>query len=320
MNHFKLLKLDRKYFMRFGVIIGASLMLLQLYRSINALEFDVTRLAYPSFLLLALVFLGYSIFNQMIAWKLLMNSIGLELPIKIVLQDYMLSFLPRYIPGTVWGYFSRAEWLFQEFQIAYQNTNTGSMLEVVVSLTTNLLMVMIFLLAKVDMIHQVILFICILMLPIVIGFLLRSLGRFCILNNVFSKGVNIELLKQLNITLWYKSVALITLSWFIYGAASMMIAYGLGISQNSFSLQGWLSYSTIFSLAWLAGFLVVFIPSGLGLREVVLANLLVSTFGFSINQASILSLLIRLTTTLAEIIWISVGMCMRSMNKSGTKL
>ncbi len=74
--------------------------------------------------------------QQIGAWVLLMRSLNIELPIHKARYIYSLSFLARYIPGSIWGYLSRSEWLLHDYQVSYTSSNYGSILEVALAVST----------------------------------------------------------------------------------------------------------------------------------------------------------------------------------------
>ena len=87
-----------------------------------------------------------------------------------------------------------------------------------------------------------------------------------------------------------------------------LVAQGFGL-QNIGNL---VDFTFLFGFAWLAGFLVVFVPSGLGIREVVLSNLLTSILGIPAVQASALSVTSRFVISLAELAWILVALLFKN--------
>ena len=60
----------------------------------------------------------------------------------------------------------------------------------------------------------------------------------------------------------------------------------------------------IFARSWLSGFLAILIPNGLGVREIVLIDLLVSGNIVSKNLSTIISTLSRLILLFAEFGWL----------------
>ena len=87
-----------------------------------------------------------------------------------------------------------------------------------------------------------------------------------------------------------------TVSWVLYGAAFQMLAIGLFGASSGMTP----SYIAVFTLSYLFGYLALFAPGGLGVRETVLAGLLVAA-GLEVNpNATILVLFSRLWMTLLE--------------------
>ena len=70
---------------------------------------------------------GYGIL--MAAWGAIMASQGVVLRPAAIVQGYLLSFLPRYIPGSVWGYLSRNEWLARYHGVGYGVATLTSFME-----------------------------------------------------------------------------------------------------------------------------------------------------------------------------------------------
>jgi len=66
----------------------------------------------------------------------------------------------------------------------------------------------------------------------------------------------------------------------------------------------WLEASSIFALAWCAGFVVVFVPAGIGIRESALTLLLTNIM--PIGDALSLALLSRVVWIVAEGFWILI--------------
>ena len=50
---------------------------------------------------------------QIAAWQVIMAGMGIYVGRWHLAQGYMLPFLARYIPGSVWGYLGRSQWMNQ---------------------------------------------------------------------------------------------------------------------------------------------------------------------------------------------------------------
>jgi len=91
--------------------------------------------------------------------------------------------------------------------------------------------------------------------------------------------------------------------WFLFGLPFRQLAIAIFPQIMSFS---WLEASAIFALAWCAGFVVVFIPAGIGVREGALALLLANIM--PVGAALSLALLARASWIVAEGFWILITM------------
>ncbi len=87
--------------------------------------------------------------------------------------------------------------------------------------------------------------------------------------------------------------------WLITGVAFRTMA--IGVTPDAANIS-WLQGVSIFSLAWCAGFVVVFAPAGLGVRESALSGLLLSYM--PLGDALSVALIARLWWTVAEGVWI----------------
>src|SRR3972149_6374809 len=113
-----------------GLALGGLLFVYQILNVLPAVMENKLHVSSPAFIGLALAIGVAAIGIQTIAWARLMRAFGIYLSWSQVLQGYTLSFLPRYIPGSVWGYLSRNEWLLQNHNVRYGISNRVSLLEV----------------------------------------------------------------------------------------------------------------------------------------------------------------------------------------------
>ena len=74
-----------------------------------------------------------------------MSVVETKISTKSAVRGYVLSFIPKYIPGTIWGYLSRSEWLKVKFNIEYHNSNIGSIYEIVVIFFSSFVIISIYL-------------------------------------------------------------------------------------------------------------------------------------------------------------------------------
>jgi uncharacterized membrane protein YbhN (UPF0104 family) len=88
-------------------------------------------------------------------------------------------------------------------------------------------------------------------------------------------------------------------AWVLYGSAFALLASGLlgGVTAGDA-----FTYVAVFTLSYLAGFLALFAPGGLGVREVAMGALLVGTGLATGAEATLLVVASRLWLTLLEIV------------------
>jgi len=88
------------------------------------------------------------------------------------------------------------------------------------------------------------------------------------------------------------------LGWLFLGASCAATVRGMGYSAAT--LVDFVQFTGVAALACSAGFLVIFMPSGIGVREMVVVTLLSPRLGAS--QAVIAALLLRTVWTLADVV------------------
>jgi hypothetical protein len=85
--------------------------------------------------------------------------------------------------------------------------------------------------------------------------------------------------------------------WIGFGLQFFFLLKSVGISSNAFYCI------SIYPVSWVIGFIIVFLPSGIGIREGVMVILL-SNFLTS-PQAITISILSRIQMTLSELLFLS---------------
>ena len=128
----------RRVLFALGLALGLALLLWQVWRGYVAIQHYGFRVLCPACLVASLALSLLLQLVQMLAWIQVMRYLGYPLPFGRALAGYMLSFLPRYIPGSVWGYLGRSEWLARSYGISYAGSMTGSLLEALALVVTGL--------------------------------------------------------------------------------------------------------------------------------------------------------------------------------------
>jgi glycosyltransferase 2 family protein len=304
----------RKLLYWLGILLGGGIFIYQIWQGGQAVFSRTAQVSQPAYLGWAWVSILLANALQISAWRYLMRGLGVALSWREVLEGYSISLLPRYIPGSVWGYISRAEWLRQDHQVPYSLTNLGSVLEVLLILISVVLVVGIYLIT----VLQHALWWGVLLLLLAIPFLSWRLFYYLLASRLFRrllpKAAESQPLFRLSLPLWTAILGLHLLAWLFYGVSISLLTQVFGLPPQA----GLLGFTFIFAGSWLAGFLVLFVPSGLGVREQTLSTWLSTQLRFSAGQASAVSVLSRLGISLVELFWLAIGLSLRQLRRSGS--
>lgn len=299
----------RKLLYVIGIISGGAFLIYQLILAIKAIpgvEFSQNALlSIISSIILAFFGIGL----QIVGWFVLINSGNFTINLISVVKGYSVSFLPRYLPGTILGYISRSEWLLQKYSIPFTLSNSISIWEIISSLIANILIVLFYLINRFLPAARL-LVIALPLIPLLLHKILNLL--FFYLNKkrlrIFGKILKID---SIPIQQWYLCVLSFLFHWLLLGFSLLQILLALGVSDLNF-------LKVVFSgnLSWLSGFFVFFAPAGLGYREATLSYLLTDLFKISEGVGNIASSFFRLITILAELIWIITGILVGKRNNN----
>ena len=230
-------------------------------------------------------------------WRKLILRMGYFLNFKKAFKIFFYSSLGKYVPGKVWSvlgmvYMCEKEGIPREASMASAVLNQalnmiGGMLLVVIVSGTRFLGG----------------------LPKIIYFPLALIFIIFIYPPLLEKVLNmmLKLLKRepIKINLSFRNNLIFTflfmLSWCVYGVA--FIIFIRSLTTCSLSLSPIISSAFVFS--YIVGFLSVFVPGGLGVREGILVFYLSSYFPLPV--ATLIALLSRLWMTAAEILGLAVS-------------
>jgi uncharacterized membrane protein YbhN (UPF0104 family) len=293
----------RRRLLIFGLGLGVLLFTRQVWVSYGAIRQHDLILIRP-LLLLASLGAGILVYAAwMASWTLIMRHLGVRLAPRQVVQGFYLSFLPRYIPGTVWGYLTRSEWLEQAFGVPYSVSVMGSVLEALGLLLTGLFMVGAYFFTQTTGSVQII--------------VAAASAGLLLLTWLTVPGVAMRVNRLVRrekpapsrggrrpSAAWSGAILLHLALWLAFGASLLFVAQSVAVIP-SFNL---LSSTFAASLSWIVGFLVIIVPTGLGVREVTLSTLLSAHAGFMPWQADVVAVISRFAIVLAELAWLLVGL------------
>lgn len=287
----------RNIFRWIGYILGVSVLLYQIFVSLHNIYNRHVVINIPV-LVIALIMAFFSLGVQMLAWKSIMALLGIKLGYIEIIEGYIPSFLPRYLPGTIWGYLSRSEWLYHKFGISYKCSNIGSFFEILISLLSNIIVVGIsFSPSPLGDIIMSGVILCIALFG-----LLALFGRYTQRWTWLKQNWPPFNLSSFN--LWMISIILFIFTWIFNGLGLGFVIKGVIGTDIKFKVLQWVQLFGIYSLSWLMGFLMFFAPAGLGFRELTM-TFMVSTFvPLSLESSGTISVISRLIILMSEFLWL----------------
>ncbi len=300
------MKTLRKYLYYFGLFLGLSFFSWQLLRTINSNSITLFSSNNPYLLLLVFLVLVITFSIQYFNWKVILEGVNQKLTWLEVSRGYSLSFIARYIPGTIWGYVSRNEWMLRNLRVPYIYSSAASIVEILVTISSAFLMIgLVGLFSPISKIFPSIDYA--LIIPLIMIFIIKRLElikEFSIFNRKIPNPI-----WKIPLRTWIKCNIISIIQWILYGICLwfLIISFSDIAINNEFSLITLLEAIFCFAFAWCIGFLIPFIPGGLGVREMTLTLLLVNVFYLPFEESSLISIVLRIFTFIVELFWMGWG-------------
>lgn len=230
----------------------------------------------------------------MLAWRVILNDAGDPVKAGPARRIFFVSQVAKYLPGSVWNFVAAAE-MGADYNISRRRSVTVLLMSILVSVLTGLVLASIAFVfgpsALISTYWWVLLIIPILLMvlypPILNGLVAKALtmlGRDGIGKPFSGRAIA-------------TAAAWSTLSWIVAGFQVWLILTGLG---NDPIFETYLLTLGGYALAWVVGFLVFFIPAGVGVREVALGASLAGLV--PAGDVVVVVLLSRILFTLADLV------------------
>ncbi|MGB2895896.1 MAG: lysylphosphatidylglycerol synthase domain-containing protein [Anaerolineales bacterium] len=293
----------RRTIYRVGLALGMGLFLYQAYAGYQGFSQLKTSPAQFNTLVITVVIAICAFVLPTMTWGVLMHSEGTSLPWIEILRGYPLSFIPRYIPGSIWGYLSRSEWLSAAAKMPYVKSMMISFLEiwvVLVSGTTVILLHLVPIARTANFLLQGTITFAIILASWI---LLRLVTQIPMIRTRIMRISSVDHLPKPGFGLYLLAVVLYGIMWFLYGLVLSGVIAIMGSQKFSY-LPGTSAY---FAISWMAGFLVIIIPSGLGVRELALVSLLSTFPNINVAQIGATAVLMRFLVILGEFFWVGIS-------------
>lgn len=290
----------RRWVRILGLGIGLVIFLSQIYQSIHSIFSSSMHMVWQ-WLLLAYLVMLLLIALQIFIWKQILNAMGIALGYLQIAKGYSLSLIPRYIPGSVWGYLNRSEWLKETYQVPASQGNISSLLEILQIVLTAFMALIIF--TGISSAVPFWIFLLVLFLILLLPFLVWKVLSFPVI--VQNRWIPF----QIRLHGWLKTGYSGVIQWVLLGMSTIFLLFGVGASSlEDLTLQKGALISFCYTFSWLVGFFVLFIPGGMGIREISLSFLLTHLVGVPAGQSSWIAVLSRFLYSFAELTWIFISL------------
>ena len=248
----------------------------------------------PLFLSLSfMVFLGGYIFLAWI-WGRVLYYAGHPVSFGVAWDIYFVGNLARYIPGKVWTVALTA-YMAERYGVPAVTAGTASVFAQAYSVISSLVIFTLFFIFNGTLLHGISLkwtapiFVLVLLIFLAPGNLERALNFLLARLGRKQSSMGLDTTGAIKITLLY------FLSWLVFGAAFWFFVMAIthDRSLQPFFLTG------VFVVSNVTGFLAVFTPGGLGVREGVMGLLLAGYVPAGVGI--LVAFLLRLVTTMVEL-------------------
>lgn len=238
------------------------------------------------------------------AWRALLAGLGARLPLRAAVRIFFVGQLGKYIPGSVWPVLAQME-LSSDYGVGRAESASASLVVLALAVPCGgvvAAMTLPFVSAS-ALTHY--------------GWVLAAVPVFLVLLHpavLFRLlGVAARVLhrpappRRLGTRHVAEAAGWLVGGFVCYGLAVWLVARDLHPSVGdgrmlALSIGG-------YALAWTAGFLVIVVPAGAGVREAVLV--LALSPALAAGPATLLAVVARLLATIADLVWAAVGMALR---------
>ena len=239
---------------------------------------------------LALVSVLLGLLMSMQAWRALLAGLGSPLPAPGAARILFLGQLGKYLPGSVWPVLAQME-LGKTYRVPRHRSASASVLFMLLALLTGLLTTLVML----PFIGTSSYLWALAITPVLLACLHPR-----VLNKLLSRLLRLAKQPPLEHPLSGRTLA-VALSWWFavwicYGVQIWLLTIRLGAPIGSSLLLAVGAYA----FAWSVGFIVVFVPAGVGLRDVLLVTMLSPVVG--VGGATAVALLSRVLTTAGDLL------------------
>ena len=242
-------------------------------------------------------------------WRRVLGAWDSHLPFSQASRIWFLSNLGKYVPGNIWSLTAMGVMARQRGLSAVAAAGSSVIMQMV-SLVTGTAIVMV---TGAKLLDQPLLVgAAVLILVVVLLSAPRFLPPVAVwVGSLIGKDITPPSVPATSI--WTAAVAS-TMSWLLYGLAFQLFVRGLlGSAPGEIS-----SYIAVYTAAYILGFISLFAPAGLGVRELTLAAFMTQLGLANEADAALVAIAARLWLTVVELIpsglYIAAGMGRKSLS------
>jgi uncharacterized membrane protein YbhN (UPF0104 family) len=232
-------------------------------------------------------------------WRWILRHSGSTVSYPGLFKIWFFANLGRYLPGKVWQFLGMV-YMLEKRGVPKRNSVSTALLAQSFSVISGLLIAFVFL--GTDLYSQ---FLAnnpglVLVMAVFGLFIVTVVCYPKLLGEIINLGLGILKREKISLDITSKDVIIYILaysvSWLLFGLAFLVFIKAM--AQASFDMYPGITGA--FAFAFNIGFLALFVPGGIGVREGILVLLLSSVFPVPI--ATLISLLARLWVTVAELL------------------
>lgn len=288
-----------------GSLIGLIFLIVQAYYSLPS--FNKISWSFSSWLLIlgSVVLMCGAIGLQITNFTQIANLFTNGVRFANIANGYTFSMLSKYIPGGIWGYLGRGIWLEKKHTLSIKDSTKCSLIEIFISIETAIVVSILglsILMPTISIwIGGLVSILVIILVWLITNVFLKILGG--------SKSNPIQTPIQIPITKWFILNSVAIAQWLLLGFAAKLIFLFIPIDQTIEISQGFVTlvFLVAFATSWVVGFIIFFIPGGIGIREAVLSIMIIAFISIPMAAATTISVFTRLLFTISELIWLMIG-------------
>lgn len=261
--------------------------------------------------LLGLAFFGFMLqeLSYGLIWQNVLARLGSRLGLRVCLRIYLASEFVRYIPGNVWHILTRILWV-GKYGVSRPVAFASMTIELITKLAAGMLVFSASLLFWHDFgaIGSLLQGSLVDALGIASIFALLVILHPRVLNGLLNLALRLLKRDPVQLAVRYSDILLVTLawcaSWLVAGCAFYVLLLALWPDAPLVALPICIG---IYALAWDIGFVSFITPSGLGFREAAIVGLFALALPLPTGLATVIALLSRFVSTIAEVICVSIA-------------